>query len=304
MKNIMLLMCVVSLLFTFKLLACECDSDCSGDQHCEKCTPPGGETPETGVCCGPGSWEWVTDVDRGDADEGYTTPDFIIENGFGIDTGEWDGEDDASYDNSSCSAEASGDGHDSWSIFDYSWSGVARADAWYEYKRTNEWDGAGPACPRALDIDSVGGGGGGQDVSATCGAHKNDAVSADTSGSGSISSKGVSISMSMESLSANASYDDADEEIDVSGNVGGAVTDNSANVEGSYSEDTSFSKTGTGAETGNASYSIVSTDGYEGCSSSSYSKRRYGTCRANGSATWGSPGSAAFVASADVNVTY
>lgn len=136
----------------------------------------------------------------------------------------------------------------------------------------------------------------------TCAAEQGSSSSATATGSGSSSSKGCSVTFTMHGLSLSAGYNSATEKVDISGTGGARIDDNGADFEGSYSSEGSWATSGTGSKSGSASYTVLLDQGYEGCSSSSYTYNRNGNCTAGGNGSTESPGSMAYSAGSYVCV--
>ncbi len=201
----------------------------------------------------------------------------------------------------SCSASATG------SCFRHtlhtgSFSSSAQATASYNYQEVVVWHGPCPAPFRNLSFTASGGGSEGVSVSAND--DSGTSASAAASGSGSCSSLGnASADLTMHSLSLYAAYNAATSKIDVSGNAGADVDDNSASITGHYSQSSSWELVGVGSKSGSASYSVKAGRSYNGYTDSGYTRARSGSVNANGNSTCTAGGSSSYSASASVNLT-
>lgn len=175
-------------------------------------------------------------------------------------------------------------------------SASATANVTYNYSERHYWDGPGTPTERQLTFTCTGSGAESVSVSAT--ADSGVSASASATGNASCQSLGdANASMSMQSLDLTASYSSGS--TNISGSGGGQVDDNSASVEGSYSDD--FTNVGSGSAAGSASYFVVTGRTYNECTNTAYVISKSGAVSASGACGTNRNDSASFNASSNVN---
>jgi hypothetical protein len=119
-----------------------------------------------------------------------------------------------------------------------------------------EWQGALPACPRPVSLESLGGGT--MTIGVASAPRVGCAASATSSASGSTSGPGsLPFTLSPVNLEGRVQYDSTSERFEISGTLGSEVDLIRPNVRGTISSRDEWSTTGQGTATGAASFIIT-----------------------------------------------